>query len=211
MKRILTIAILLLAPVTLGAQGTGDAAQRIEAAKRRAEAVGVPVGLLESKVAEGRAKGVPLDRIAVAVENRLALLVRAREAMGAGVTAADLSVGADALMAGVSGESLAALTRTAPADRRAVAIAVLTQLVQQGEASERALERVRLALADPEALRSLPGERRGGPPDRERPGLAQRGDAPRTGPPTSIGTPGRPGLADATNQTRRPPRGRTKP
>ncbi|MBV9775221.1 MAG: hypothetical protein JO040_14805 [Gemmatimonadetes bacterium] len=162
MKRILLLAALLLAlPPSLGAQDPGRAAQRIEAARRQASGAGVPVALLDSKVAEGEAKGVPADRIAAAVEARLALLIRARGAMaGAGrtVSAADLSVGADALAAGVSGEALASLTQAAPADRRAVAIAVLTQLVQQGEAADRALQRVRLALANPESLRSLPGQ-----------------------------------------------------
>ncbi|HLL46452.1 MAG TPA: hypothetical protein VK399_07075 [Longimicrobiaceae bacterium] len=163
MKRIPFIAVLLLlAPLSLGAQGQGDPAQRIEAARRRADATGIPVSLLDLKVAEGRAKGASPDRIAGAVEIRLSLLSRAREAMaGAGrgaLSAADLSAGADALSAGVSTEALGSLTRSAPGDRRAVAIAVLAQLVQEGDGSDRALERVRLALANPETLRTLPGQ-----------------------------------------------------
>ncbi len=111
MKRIPFIAVLLLlAPLSLGAQGGGDPAQRIEAARRRADAAGIPVSLLDLKVAEGRAKGVPADRIAGAVEVRLSLLSRAREAMaGAGrgaLSAAELSAGAYALSAGVSTEAL---------------------------------------------------------------------------------------------------------
>ncbi len=212
MKRILMIAAcLLLAPPSLGAQGGGDPAQRIEAARRRAGAEGVPVSLLQSKVAEGQAKGVPLDRIAAAVENRLALLVRARSAMGPAAVPADLAVGADALAAGVSGEALASLTRAAPGDRRAMAIAVLTQLVQQGEASERALERVRLAMANPESLRSLPGQGRANPLQRERPGYAELGETRRAGPPTSIPTPGKPGLADASRENKRRPGRPVKP
>lgn len=141
-----------------------DPQQRIDAARRRAESAGIPVALLDSKVAEGRAKGVPMDRIAVAVERRLGALSRAREAMAgaprnAPVSSADLSVGADAIEAGVEPAALGRLAAAAPGDRRAVAIAALTELVSQGESSERALARVTGALQrGPDALRRLPGE-----------------------------------------------------
>src|SRR5262245_20385192 len=71
---------------------------RIDVALARARQVGVPVTLLESKVAEGKAKGVPLDRIAAAVEHREASLERAREAMKGQerIGDGDLVVGADA-------------------------------------------------------------------------------------------------------------------
>lgn len=192
MKRILFIAAvcLVLAPPSLGAQGTGDAAQRIEAARRRADDAGIPVSLLDLKVAEGRAKGVPADRIAGAVEVRLSLLSRAREAMAGGrgpLTAADLSAGADALAAGVSPDALGSLTRSAPGDRRAVAIAVLAQLVQEGDASDRALERVRLALANPETLRTLPGQVRRDPPGERRNPASADGFGLANGPPSGVG------------------------
>lgn len=192
MKRILLLAVLLLAvPPSLGAQGPGTAAQRIEAARRQAASAGVPVALLDSKVAEGEAKGIPADRIATAVEARLALLVRAREAMvgpGRGsVSAADLSVGADALATGVSTDVLAALAKAAPADRRAVAIAVLTQLVQQGEPTDHALQRVRLALGNPESLRNLPGQKgRSDPLDSDRPKVAHGGNPASAGRPPGV-------------------------
>jgi hypothetical protein len=156
---------LAAALVALPAAADGqDPQQRIEAARGRAEAAGIPVALLDGKVAEGRAKGVPADRIAAAVERRLAVLSRAREAMAAAprtapVSPADLSVGADALEAGVEPAVLGRLTVAAPGNQRAQAIAVLTELVANGESSERALARVTSALArGPEALRQLPGE-----------------------------------------------------
>jgi hypothetical protein len=155
------VAALLALPSAAGAQ---DPQQRIDAARQRAEAGGIPVALLDSKVAEGRAKGVPMDRIAVAVERRLATLSRARDAMAgapraAPVSAADLSVGADALEAGVEPAVLGRLTVAAPANQRAQAIAMLAELVAGGESSERALARVTAALTrGPEALRKLPGE-----------------------------------------------------
>lgn len=216
MKRILLIAALCLAPLPLGAQGPGDAAQRIEAAKRRAQETGVPVSLLESKVAEGRAKSIPVERIAAAVEQRLVLLSRARDAMAGAsrtpLSAADLKVGADALAAGVGEEALGALTRSAPGDRRAVAIAVLAQLVQEGDRPERALERVRLALGNPESLRTLPGQgRRSSPPlERGHPGLASGGgvgEADFATPPSSTANTGKRGVhGDEKGQKKRPRR-----
>lgn len=165
MKIVLWMAVMGMALGAAPARAHGQTAQeRIDAAERAARSAGIPVSLLESKVAEGRAKGVPAERIATVVEQRLATLVRARDAMrgalgGTAPGAGDLSVGADALEAGVPAALLAQLTAEAPADRRAVAIAVLTQLVSEGETPARALTRVRAALRrGPEALRRLPGE-----------------------------------------------------
>jgi hypothetical protein len=196
MRAILLASLLLasLAPAGVWAQGAPE--QRIEAARQRAAQAGVPVALLDAKVAEGRAKGVSVERIAGAVEQRLELLGRARQAMGPRTAAADLSVGADALNAGVSAESLGALAAKAPAPERAVAIAVLTQLVRDGEASERALERVTAALnRGPDALRELPGQAAAArqnrpltPPGRER-GAAAAGRG-QGGPPASVPAPG---------------------
>jgi hypothetical protein len=160
MKRVLLAVLLVVSPFAAArAQGTPE--QRIQAARRQAEQAGIPVSLLDTKVTEGRAKGVPMDRIAAAVERRLGSLGRAREAMAprAPVSAADLSVGADAIETGVEPRALGQLAAAAPAGQRAVAIAVLTQLVASGLPSDRALERVTAALErGPEALRQLPGQ-----------------------------------------------------
>ena len=201
-KRILLAAFLLLW-LPLSAAGAQDGPeQRIQAARRRAEQTGIPVALLDTKVAEGRAKGVPMDRIATAVERRLDALSRARAAMGGGsrpVSSADLSVGADALEAGVDAQVLGTLAARAPAGSRAVAIAVLTELVQSGVASERALQRVTAALENgPDALRRLPGEvasERGGPPPGRGPAATPgergqgRGRSQGGGPPASVPGP----------------------
>ena len=160
MKQI-ALALLLCCSTALAA-GAQDAQRRIDSARRTAASAGLPVQLLEDKLAEGRAKGVPLERIAAAVEHRLAGITRAREVMGRGVAAADLAAGADALDAGVAPTALATLSREAPAAQRAVAVAVLTQLVSEGLASERALERVQAALRrGPDALRELPAQAQG--------------------------------------------------
>ena len=128
------------------AQSRATAQARIDAALETALGAGIPVELLQSRIAEGRAKGVAEARIAAAVEARLKGLQRAAAAMErtnvdhAG--AADLAVAADALAAGVSENALIKLSNSAPTERRAVAIATLTGLVQLGHASEQALARV---------------------------------------------------------------------
>jgi hypothetical protein len=206
----LFVALWLVLAAFPAAAHAQDPQQRIDAARRRAESAGIPVALLDSKVAEGRAKGVPMDRIAVAVERRLGALSRAREAMAgaprnAPVSSADLSVGADAIEAGVEPGALGRLAAAAPGDRRAVAIAVLTELVSQGESSERALARVSAALQrGPDALRRLPGEAaserskgNGPPPGRGNQGQGGARGRGQGGPPAAVPGP-----------TERPGRGR---
>jgi hypothetical protein len=68
-------------------------------------------------------------------------------------------VAADAVQGGVSQTALATISQTAPQDRRTVAIAVLTDLVALGHASDRALTQVQAALSrGPEALANLRAE-----------------------------------------------------
>src|SRR6185437_13854648 len=112
---------------------------------------GIPSSLLSSKVSEGQAKHVPPARIATAVEARLGSLMRASTALKtAGVSASDasdLAVSADALEAGVSQSALVSLTRSAPPQRRVVAVAVLADLVRLGQSSDSALARVNSAVS----------------------------------------------------------------
>ena len=152
-------ALLALAPAVLSAQDSTSSA-RVNATLDAALEAGIPVSLLERKIAEGRAKGVPMERIAIAVENRLEALTTARGALvDAGLTSTtegELSVAADAVQAGVSSTALATIGSTAPQERRAVAIAVLAELVAAGHASSQALVQVQEALkAGPEALANL--------------------------------------------------------
>lgn len=172
-RRTLTLAAaLVLAPAALFAQDSTAAAgntadARVATALDAAVEAGIPVSLLERKVAEGKAKGVPMARIAAAVERRLEALTEARDALAkAGLestTEGELSVAADAVQAGVSQTALLTISRRAPEASRAVAIAVLADLVAQGQASERAVERVETAIArGPEALANL-GAQSAGP------------------------------------------------
>ena len=163
-------AALICAPAALLAQDStgsaGGADARINAALESAVHAGIPVSLLERKVAEGKAKGVPMARIAAAVEHRLDALTQAHDALlKAGLrstTEGELSVAADAVQAGVSQSALVAISQRAPEDSRAVAIAVLTDLVALGHASDQALVRVEGALEHgPEALANLSAESAG--------------------------------------------------
>jgi hypothetical protein len=170
---------------------------RIDTALARAQQGGIPVALLESKIAEGHAKGVPLERIAAAVERRAAALEQATQAVKGNepVSPVELGVAADAIESGVSAVVLQAVRDAAPRERRAVAIAVLTHLVTAGHVPENALERVREALArGPEALLNLPAEAgsgRGGPPAGLPGGGRGRPDGGVTaGPPAGVPVPG---------------------
>lgn len=174
---------LLLFPAAGWAQAPQE---RIDAALIQAQESGIPVALLESKIAEGRAKGVSMDRIAMAVEQRLQGLTRARDAMARGaddLDAAQISVGADALGTGVSEAVLEEISTTTPQERRTVAVAALTHLVGQGIVPEQALTQVTEALArGPGGLSTIPGF--AGPPA----GLPV---PERVGPPGSVPPPGK--------------------
>ncbi|HSK20728.1 MAG TPA: hypothetical protein VK912_16360 [Longimicrobiales bacterium] len=188
--RLLTAILLLLPPAAAFAQTPEADVQRT---LDRARQSGIPVALLESKIAEGRAKGVPMARIAAAVERRLIVLERVRTNIDPlrQLSTEELGVAGDAIVAGVSEAHVKTISGSAPRERRAVAIAALSQLVRLGHPSEEALRRVTQALQNgPEALMNLPAQaaaaRRGppgGPPGLD--GAAQG----RGGPPP--GVPGR--------------------
>src|SRR5258705_13417903 len=201
------MAVVIVALALTGTVATYPQVQppqdRIDTTLSRARQVGIPVSLLESKIAEGKAKGVSRERIAGDIEGREAVRERASQAMrGEADAAASLAVGADAIESGVNEAVLKAVAANAPRDRRNVAIAALTQLVQQGQVPEAALERVRDALKrGPDALANLPGEsgsnRRGnGPPEGRGNGNGngngggQSGRDP--GPPSGVPAPGKP-------------------
>jgi hypothetical protein len=158
-KSILLVAMgMLLLPSMLTAQ-TPEA--RIEAARTRIISLGYPASLLDERVAEGRAKGVPIERVATAVERRADALQAAGSAIRplvAQPSAAELSAGADAVEAGIPANMLAGVISGARSSDRAVAMAVLTYLHrEEGIPVDVALERVAAAMAQgPQALRDLP-------------------------------------------------------
>ena len=164
---------LLLSPAMLNAQSAeattqsraranANAQARIDAAMTAAAKARVPAALLQSKVREGEAKRVPQDRIATAVEARLQALLRAQSTMRkAGMefsNDSEIAVASEALQAGVSEKALVSVYRDAPAERRIVAVAVLTDLVRLGAASETALARVNAAARSNAGLANLNAE-----------------------------------------------------
>jgi hypothetical protein len=211
MKRFLVLALVGLVVAPIAAAGQDDPAARIDAARQRAAAAGIPLSLLDSRVAEGRAKGIPDAQIAAVVERRAVALTQARDAMAAasGLNAADLSAGADAIEAGIGGQTLRSLIAGARSEDRPVAIAVLTYLHQeQGMPVGEAMAQVRAAMGEgPEALRTLPGraaaarDRRGPPAGVGRPDGVGR--PPGTGPPAGVPGPGqKPGSGKPDNPGR---------
>jgi hypothetical protein len=181
--------VLTLLPASATAQ---DAEEQIQDALQQALTTGIPVASLENLVSEGRAKGIPMDRIADAVQARMDGLARAQQALAGvpDVQEADIEVGADALESGVSGVVLAEIANTAPGERRSVAIAALSYLVDSGIVPEEARDRVQEALArGPEALQNLPSQARGpgvGGPPAGLPGAVPNG----VGAPEGVPAPG---------------------
>jgi hypothetical protein len=160
--KILTLMAAAFTPVALAAQGQSQPASpdaRIDAAMHAAAQAKIPTSLLASKVAEGKAKNVPQDRVATAVESRLKQLVRASSALDrANVdfeSASELAVAADALEAGVTENALISLTKSAPEERRVVAVAVLADLVRLGQTSDGALAQVNAAVTTSAGLANL--------------------------------------------------------
>jgi hypothetical protein len=202
MKTVIAASITaLLIAGSAFAQSGHEAQERIDAAFTRARSHGVPVNLLDSKVAEGKAKGVPLERIAAAIERRESSLERAAQAMKGrdAVADADLSVGADAVEAGVSDAVLKAVADSAPRERRAAAIAAVTELVQRGAAPDAALARVRNALKrGPDALAAVGGEGENASSSGRGRGGEASGRGAVAGPPASVPAPG------GTPQPRKP-------
>jgi len=188
----LGVMILALAGLDLANAQVQPPQDRINTALARARQVGIPVALLESKIAEGKAKGVSLERIADAVARREAALERASGALrGKPEAASSLSVGADAVEAGVSDVALKAIADNAPRDRRNVAIAVLTELVEQGHASATALERVTEALKrGPDALANLPAQAAAARGGAAATGARGGRSGAEAGPPASVPAPG---------------------
>jgi hypothetical protein len=140
-----------------------------------------------------------MERIAAAVERREAALEKAHDALHDQPDADEsLGVGADAVEAGVSQSVLKTLAQSAPRDRRNVAIAALTELVQQGHPSEAALERVRDALRrGPDALANLPAEA-ASHRDGQGPSGHSSGDSARSGQGTPPAVPA-PGQGPGSN------------
>src|SRR5690606_18962775 len=160
---------------------------------------GIPVELLDDRIAEGRAKEVPAATIAEVGERRLASLTSAQRVLGGvnATAAAELAAGADAVEAGIPGSVLRAVVAGARREDRPVAIAVLTYLHrEEGLPVDAALARVTEAVSrGPEALREPPVQAAARPNPTPPPGRAagrpaDAGRPPAVAVPTGVPGPG---------------------
>lgn len=195
---ILVAAFVALSPAWVVAQESGDPEQRIAVAMQTAASAGIPVALLEEKVAEGKAKGLPMDVVAQAVEHRLNGLAQARAALtrrGNAVSSEELSAGANAIGVGVSGVALETIDAKMPPGDRWVAINVLTELYSvHGIPVDEALAHV-LAAGEQgaSAVANLPAQARAG---QLPPAASIRGRPDGVGrPPAAAGMGARPPVA----------------
>jgi hypothetical protein len=153
-----------------------------------ARAAGLPTEPLVQKALEGSTMGASGDRIRVAVAALLGQLGRAREALGADATEAELTAGAGALRAGVSPTSLAELHRLRYRQSLVVPISVLADIVAEGvpaaQATREVFELAREGRPDDEfvALRKRIQNQRRAQPGSEPP---QRPAAPPAADPPS--------------------------
>lgn len=173
MRITISVALLLLAPATGGAQQaraqmdaaaaapdsiartslptTGEAAAdaRIVRALARLESAGIPNAALAERVQLGRARGVDALRIATAVERRAAAMLDARAALrtSAGTPAsALLELSADAIESGAQASQVAAVAHAFPGRERSRALLMLASLAADGRIGLDAVASVRGAL-----------------------------------------------------------------
>ncbi len=149
-SRLAAVAVLALCgAATVGAQDLSaikDAALREAATAelRAAMAKGLPPAPFVAKAMEGQLKHASPERVRSAMRGLATRIELARTQL-APATDAELSAGADALAAGVSGETLRELRRTWPTKSVALPLGVLAELVSRGIAPPKAAKQV-LAL-----------------------------------------------------------------
>ena len=105
---------------------------------QQARTANLPLELLYAKAREGQVQRAPVARIEAAVRALAARLQAANDALAPNATAQELGAAADALKAGVPGETLREMRRTGRDGSLAVPIGVLTQLVLRGVPVEKA-------------------------------------------------------------------------
>ncbi len=109
-----------------------DLARRVTTVVNSAAAEGLPTEPLVQKALEGAAKGAAPDRIMAAVSSLHAAMGRARSAIGAPADDQEIVVGALWLRAGGPPDALTRLKQRAGRRSVAVAITVMTDLVERG-------------------------------------------------------------------------------
>jgi hypothetical protein len=134
--------VVLLATLAVGQASAQDArlqerlapdlVRRVTTVVDSAAAEGLPTEPLVQKALEGAAKGAAPDRIMAAVSSLHAAMGRARSAIGAPADDQEIVVGALWLRAGGPPDALTRLKQRAGRRSVAVAITVMTDLVERG-------------------------------------------------------------------------------
>jgi hypothetical protein len=187
----LALSVLLLLPATLRAQDERlterlDAvtASQVQQVVDSARGAGLPSEPLVQKALEGATLGASDHRIVAAVQTLHGQLRRAREALGADASEAELTAAAGALRAGLDPGALRRLQSLRPDQPLVVPIAVLTDLVAEGmppaDATRSVLDLARDGRPDEEfvALRRQAQQRGVGTEPMGRPTLRPAADPP---------------------------------
>lgn len=125
---------------------------RIQSAMAEARAEGLATALLESRVREGRAKGVSGANIAAAVEQRLSAMLEARQALrGEGLEATGelVQLGTIAIESGARARQVAEVAAAFSGRARAQALTRLADLAGSGRLAADATAAVRGAMRAP--------------------------------------------------------------
>lgn len=119
-----------------------------------AQDYGVPAEVLELKVREGEAKGIPTARITTAVAAMAERMRKVGEILPGEVSVEEYRVGERALAGGVAESSIAELADLG-SEVRAAAISRLAALVEQGISEAVAVRAVAQAAASPSPAQAL--------------------------------------------------------
>ncbi|NIR46340.1 MAG: hypothetical protein GWN99_17975 [Gemmatimonadetes bacterium] len=170
MRWLMTAALLLACPGLAAAQGDpfdrvreaypAAAMAEIEAIMARAEAAGVPTEPLTAKALEGAAKGVPADRVVVALSSYAVRLRESAQLVGTGRGTASIVAGADAIRRGVPPEQVSELALEHPEGDLAVPLVVMGDLMEAGVPARNAYRVVTMAMhrqQAPEEMLAIPG------------------------------------------------------
>ena len=136
-----------------------ETVSQIENILANAQAAGVPSGPLMDKALEGAAKGVPGNRVVIAISAYAERLQETRTLVGADRGVASVVAGADALRRGVPQQLMGTLASRHQGDI-AVPLVVLGDLIEAGVPADQAYGIVDDALAQdhlPEEILVIPG------------------------------------------------------
>jgi hypothetical protein len=155
MRRLILSVTIALSVAVAAPAFAGDALPpAVEAAISDAVARGVPREPLEAKAREGLAKGIPAERIVVALGGLTVDLRAANDLVGAG---GPIEAAASAVRAGASPGAIRSVLASAPAGTEAAAVYSLGDVMAAGLDEAAAVELVSAALASEHPVDRLRG------------------------------------------------------